>query len=97
MAENEGVLRMQPSGRWAVCRPGQEPLEITSGEPFRVEVDGGKELQLTRMIGTSAEVAANTSLLTTTSFAMVFALQLASRDSSNALSPIPVRQFPASR
>ena len=50
MAENEGVLRMQPSGRWAVCRPGQEPLEITSGEPFRVEVDGGKELQLTRMI-----------------------------------------------
>ena len=49
MAEKEGVLRIQPSGRWAVCRPGQEPLEITSGEPFRVEVDGGKELQLTRM------------------------------------------------
>ena len=49
MAEKEGVLRMQPSGRWAVCRPGQEPLEITSGEPFRVEVDCGKGLQLTRM------------------------------------------------
>jgi hypothetical protein len=45
----EGVLRMQPSGRWAVCRPGQEPLEIASGQPFRVEVDGAKELQLTRM------------------------------------------------
>ena len=42
MAEKEGVLRMQPSGRWAVCRPGQEPLEITSGEPFRVEVDAAR-------------------------------------------------------
>ena len=49
MIEQEGVLRMQPSGRWAVCRPGQGPLEITSGQPFRVEVDGAKELQLTRM------------------------------------------------
>ena len=35
MTENGGVLRMQPSGRWAVCRPSQEPIEITSGEPFR--------------------------------------------------------------
>ena len=42
MAERVGVLRMQPSGRWAVCRPGQEPIEITSGEPFRVEVDGAQ-------------------------------------------------------
>ena len=49
MAEKEGILRVQPSGRWAVCRPGREPIEITSGEPFRVEVDGAKELQLTRM------------------------------------------------
>ena len=49
MAEYEGVLRMQPSGCWAVCRPGQDPREITTGEPFRVEVDGAKELQLTRM------------------------------------------------
>ena len=49
MNEKEGVLRMQPSGRWAVCRPGEEPREIASGEPFRVEVDGAKELQLTRM------------------------------------------------
>jgi hypothetical protein len=44
---NAGILRMQPSGRWAVCRPGHEPVEITSGELFRVEVAG--ELQLTRM------------------------------------------------
>ena len=49
MIEQEGVLRMQPSGRWAVCRPGREPREISSGEPFRVEVGGAKELQLTRM------------------------------------------------
>jgi hypothetical protein len=45
--ENEGTLRMKPSGRWAVCRPGHAPVEITSGEPFRIEVDG--ELKLTRM------------------------------------------------
>jgi Domain of unknown function (DUF5348) len=32
-----------------VCRPGRAPVEITSGELFRVVVDGMKELQLTRM------------------------------------------------
>jgi hypothetical protein len=42
-----GELRMQPSGRWAVCRPGHEPAEITSGELFRVEIDG--VLQVRRM------------------------------------------------
>lgn len=47
--EKEGILRMQPSGRWAVCRPGREPAEITSGETFRVEVLGANELRLTRM------------------------------------------------
>ena len=43
----ERVLQMQPSGRWAVCRPGSAPVEITSGELFRVEVDG--KLEVTRM------------------------------------------------
>jgi len=38
--ENVGTLRMQPSGRWAVCQPGHAPIEITSGEVFRIEVDG---------------------------------------------------------
>ena len=47
MTEKEGTLRMQPSGCWAVCRPGREPVEITSGELFRVEVDG--KLEPTRM------------------------------------------------
>jgi len=47
MSENEGVLCLQSSGRWAVCRPGHDPVEIMSGELFRVEVDG--ELRLTRM------------------------------------------------
>jgi hypothetical protein len=47
MSEKEGILRLQPSGRWAVCRPGRAPVEITSGELLRVEVDG--ELKLTRM------------------------------------------------
>src|SRR5262245_58058668 len=46
--EKEGVLRLtHPSGRWAVCRPGLLPVEITSGDVFRVEVDG--ELKVTRM------------------------------------------------
>jgi hypothetical protein len=47
MSEDVGTLRMQPSGRWAVCRPGRDPVEITSGEVFRVEVVG--ELRVTRM------------------------------------------------
>jgi hypothetical protein len=47
MSETEGVLRMQSSGRWAVCRPGRDPIEIMSGALFRVEVDG--KLRLTRM------------------------------------------------
>ena len=40
MTEKEGVLRLQPTGRWAGCRPGRPPVEITSGELFRFEVDG---------------------------------------------------------
>ena len=49
MSEKEGTLRMQlqPSRRWTICRSGREPVEITSGELFRVEVNG--ELCLTRM------------------------------------------------
>ena len=49
MSEKEGILRKTASGRWAVYRPGRLPVEITSGELFRVEVEGAKELQLTRM------------------------------------------------
>jgi hypothetical protein len=49
MSEKEGTLRLMQSGRWAVCRPGQKPVEITSGESFRIEVAGATELQLTRM------------------------------------------------
>ena len=47
MSEKEGNLRMRSSRRWAVCRPGREPVEITSGELFRVQVDG--KLQVRRM------------------------------------------------
>jgi hypothetical protein len=36
-----------PTGRWAVCRPGREPIEITSGDLFRIEFAG--QLKLTRM------------------------------------------------
>ena len=49
MSEKIGTLQMQPSGRWAVCRPGRMPVEITSGEVFRVAVRGLPGLQLTRM------------------------------------------------
>jgi hypothetical protein len=40
--EKEGTLQMQPTGRWAIVRPGQSPVEITSGEVFRVEVAGAE-------------------------------------------------------
>ena len=36
----EGILHMTQSGRWAVCRSGQSPIEISSGSVFSVEVDG---------------------------------------------------------
>jgi hypothetical protein len=36
-SDKEGVLQLQASGRWAVCRQGREPVEITSGHVFRVE------------------------------------------------------------
>jgi hypothetical protein len=40
MTDKEGTLRLQSTGRWAICRPGREPFELLSGK------DG---LQLTRM------------------------------------------------
>ena len=49
MSDKEGTLCMQPSGRWAVCRPGCDPIEITSGDVFRVEVPGEVGLRRTRM------------------------------------------------
>jgi hypothetical protein len=49
MSEKEGTLRMQPSGQWAVCRPGKAPVEITSGEVVRVEDPGREGLHRTRM------------------------------------------------
>jgi hypothetical protein len=47
MSNKEGTLRMMASGHWAVCRPGREPVEITSDDLFRVEFAG--QLKLTRM------------------------------------------------
>lgn len=35
-SDKEGSLERMPSGRWAVVRKGREPVEITSGELFRV-------------------------------------------------------------
>jgi hypothetical protein len=43
----DGILQRQPPGRWAICRPGEDPIEITTGDIFRVEIDG--ELRPTRM------------------------------------------------
>jgi hypothetical protein len=48
--DKESTLQMQPSGRWAVCRPGQKPVEVTSGEIFMIEVPGAyPEMRRTRM------------------------------------------------
>ena len=40
MSDKEGALRMQSNRRWAIVRPGRAPYELTSGDVFRVEVDG---------------------------------------------------------
>jgi hypothetical protein len=49
MTEKQGTLQIQPSCRWAICRPGQVPVEINSGEVFRIEVPGKEGLHSTRM------------------------------------------------
>ena len=47
MTESEGTLRLMASGRWAVCQPGQDPIEITAADLFHIEFAG--KLHLTRM------------------------------------------------
>ena len=47
MIEEAGILRVMPSGLWAMCRPGETPHEITAGDLFLIEFAG--KLQLTRM------------------------------------------------
>jgi hypothetical protein len=49
MSRIEGKLRLQPSGRWAICRRGRDPWEITSGEVIYVQVAGKIALQATRI------------------------------------------------
>jgi hypothetical protein len=52
MTDTEGTLQKQPSGRWAVCLPGHEPVEIPAGEIFLLEVPGAtgaRELKRARM------------------------------------------------
>jgi hypothetical protein len=52
MTDDEGILRRQPSGRWAVCLPGRQPVEIPAGEIFLLEVPGARELtQLAQLEG----------------------------------------------
>jgi hypothetical protein len=41
---DEGTLKLQPSGLWAVCRPWRPPVQIESGNVFRVDVDGDLKL-----------------------------------------------------
>ena len=43
----EGILHKTTTGRWATCRSGQSPIEITSGCGFWIEVNG--KLKLTTM------------------------------------------------
>jgi hypothetical protein len=44
----EGMLNKMQSGRWAVCRSGRNPIEIMSGDVFRVEVAG--KMRYTQML-----------------------------------------------
>jgi hypothetical protein len=63
------------SGRWAECRPGETPHEITSGDPFHIEFAG--KLHLTRMKFRYSPRGAVTTLLTAIRCAMVCALRSA--------------------
>jgi hypothetical protein len=47
MLQREGTLHLQPSGRWAIIRPGRSPVAIVEGEVFELEVAG--EMKLARM------------------------------------------------
>ena len=47
MTSKEGWLQAMPTGRWAVTDGRSAPVEISSGEVFRVDVAG--ELKPTRM------------------------------------------------
>ena len=49
MSEKEGVLRMQPSGQWAIASPGREPVPIVAGEMFLLEVQGERRMMRVRM------------------------------------------------
>lgn len=48
-SRHHGHLKLLPSGRWAIVCTGHAPDDITSGQVFRLEVDGKPGLQLTRM------------------------------------------------
>jgi hypothetical protein len=47
MTEKQGTLRMLSNFKWALCRPGEKPIEIASGEIFHVWHNG--EMKPTRM------------------------------------------------
>jgi hypothetical protein len=47
MSDQEGILRLQPSGRWAIICPGRSPVAIVEGEVFEFEVSG--KMKLARM------------------------------------------------
>jgi hypothetical protein len=49
MSENEGTLRMQPTGQWAIQAPGHEPVPIVAGEKFLLEVQGERRMMRVRM------------------------------------------------
>ena len=55
MSEKEGTLRMMASGRWAVSRAGREPVEITSGDLYRIEVAGAKGAPRSASVGKNSD------------------------------------------
>ena len=44
MSHREGILRQQPTGRWAICREGWPPEELGVGAKFFIEVAGREQL-----------------------------------------------------
>ena len=90
----QGILRLQPSGRWAICRIGEVPFEIVSGDLFRVEVDG--YLKTTRMEWVGNSSVRRVSIIRPTDITSRMA-SAQSLGSNRTRKPLPARALPMGR
>lgn len=49
MSDKIGILKMSSSGRWEIEYTDSDPIQITSGDQFYIEVSGSGSMELTCM------------------------------------------------